>query len=86
MHKFNLFFLILLFSCAKKNNGATPPPVTSSDTVSQWLTTGDMRSLLKQQPALSFDSKTNSYQNIDVDSGFSRLMVLDLPLPGVVLP
>jgi glucosylceramidase len=69
MYKFSLFFLVFLFSCAKKNNGATPPPATQTDTVKQWLTTGDMGSLLqKQSTVLTFDTKTNSYQNIDVDS------------------
>ena len=77
MYKFSLFFLVFLFSCAKKNNGATPPPATQSDTVKQWLTTGDMGILLqKQSTVLNFDTKTNPYQNIDVDSN-SRFQQVD---------
>ncbi len=70
MYKFYLFCLVFLFSCAKKNNGATPiPPATLSDTVTQWLTSGDMTILLrKQSTVLNFDTKSNPYQYIDVDS------------------
>jgi glucosylceramidase len=71
MYKSCLFLLLMLFSCAKKNNGATPlpPPANPSDTVGQWLTTADQSNLLrKQSPVLNFDSKTNPYKNIDVDS------------------
>ena len=78
MQKFILLVLLIIASsyssCSKKstdpNNNPGPVPTDSSGTndAGFWLTNGDQTVLLQQQVKLSFNTKTNQYPIIDVDS------------------
>src|SRR4249920_2884672 len=78
MQKFILLVLLIFASsyssCSKKSTGpssSNPVPTDSSGTndVSFWRTDRDQSVLLQQQPVtLSFNTKSNQYPFLDVDS------------------
>lgn len=75
-----MLLLVLIFassysSCSKKANqssnstGSIPPDSSRTNDVSMWRTDGDQSVLLQRQSiTLTFDTKTNAYPFIDVDS------------------
>ncbi len=69
---FSLLTLFLCGDCSNKESGSppdpTPPPPAVSD-MDFWLTKADQSTLLqKQSGILSFNTTTNSYPFVDVDS------------------